>query len=110
MKVKFHLTHSNLINKVTFTKSILLRARIMFISALFFVVLISWKIVHLQFLEIDKWHKCAKVAQLEYRPIAATTGDNYVLDGALLATSFPFYRVALDPVMASDRSIQSSIF
>lgn len=64
----------------------------------------------MQFLEIDKWHKYAKVAQLEYRLIAASRGDNYALDGALLATSFPFYRVALDPVVASDRSIQSSIF
>ncbi|WP_250238126.1 peptidoglycan D,D-transpeptidase FtsI family protein [Cardinium endosymbiont of Oedothorax gibbosus] len=94
---------------MTFTKAILLRARIIFLSAIFFVALIIWKIVHLQFVEVDKWRNCAKVAQLEYKPIVASRGNIYAYDGALLATSLPFYRVALDPVVASDACFKKGI-
>ena len=94
---------------MTFTKAILLRARIIFLSALFFVILITWKIVHLQFVEVDKWRNRAKVTQLEYRPIVASRGNIYAHDGALLATSLNFYRVALDPVVASDACFKEGI-
>lgn len=94
---------------MTFTKAILLRARIIFLSVLCFVVLIIWKIVHLQFVECDKWRHCAKVAQLAYKPIVASRGNIYAHDGALLATSLPFYRVALDPLVASDACFKAGI-
>lgn len=94
---------------MAFTKTILLRARIIFLSALCFVLLITWKIVHLQFVEVDKWRNCAKAAQLAYKPIVASRGNIYTHDGALLATSLPFYRVALDPVVASDACFKAGI-
>ncbi|MGI2262247.1 penicillin-binding transpeptidase domain-containing protein [Candidatus Cardinium hertigii] len=109
MKVKPPLTPLKPIKKVTHTKAILLRARIVFLFVVFFVGVVIWKIVHLQFLEVDKWRHRAKVAQLEYRPILATRGNIYADDGALLATSLPFYRVALDPVLASDLCFKTGI-
>lgn len=106
---KTPLTPLKPIKKVTHTKAILLRARIVFLFVVFFVGVVIWKIVHLQFLEVDKWRHRAKVAQLEYRPILATRGNIYADDGALLATSLPFYRVALDPVLASDLCFKTGI-
>ncbi|WP_419241706.1 penicillin-binding transpeptidase domain-containing protein [Cardinium endosymbiont of Nabis limbatus] len=94
---------------MTFTKEILLRARIIFLSALFFVALITWKIIHLQFVEVDKWRNCAKAAQLTYKPILASRGNIYAHDGALLATSLHFYTVALDPTVASDEAFRTGI-
>ncbi len=92
-----------------FTKAILLRARIVFLFAIFFVLVIISKIVQLQFVEVDKWRHAAKVTQLEYRPIIASRGNIYAYDGALLATSLNFYRVALDPLVASDVSFKKGI-
>ncbi|TSJ81391.1 MAG: penicillin-binding transpeptidase domain-containing protein [Candidatus Cardinium sp.] len=94
---------------MSFTKEILLRARIVFLAAIFFIILIAWKIVHLQFIEVDRWRNCAKIAQLEYRPIVASRGNIYAHDGALLATSLNFYSVALDPVVASDEVFKKGI-
>lgn len=109
MRVKNLLIFFNLIGNVKFTKSILLRARIIFLSVVFFVLVISWKIFHLQFVEVDKWRNLAKATQLEYRPIIASRGNIYAYDGSLLATSLPFYRVALDPMLASDTSFNKEI-
>ncbi|WP_243018626.1 MULTISPECIES: penicillin-binding transpeptidase domain-containing protein [Candidatus Cardinium] len=92
-----------------FTKSILLRARIILLSVIFFLVVITWKIAHLQFIEADKWYNRAKLTQLAYKPIVASRGNIYAYDGALLATSLPFYRVALDPVVASNECFKKGI-
>lgn len=94
---------------MTLTKAILLRARIIFLSVVFFAGVIIWKIVHLQFLEVDKWRDRVKIAQLAYKPIVATRGNIYAHDRALLATSLPFYSVALDPTLASDACFKKGI-
>lgn len=92
-----------------FTKDILLRARIILLSVVVFMAVIIWKIAGLQFLEGDQWRNRAKIAQLEYRPILASRGNIYADNGSLLATSLPFYTVALDPTVSSDQLFKQGI-
>ncbi|WP_339043911.1 penicillin-binding protein [Cardinium endosymbiont of Tipula unca] len=73
------------------------------------MAMIMWKITNLQFVEGDKWKNRAKVAQLAYRPILASRGNIYADNGSLLATSLPFYTVALDPTVSSDESFKHGI-
>lgn len=92
-----------------FTKDILLRARIILLSVVVFMAVIIWKIASLQFLEGDQWRNRAKIAQLAYRPILASRGNIYADNGSLLATSLPFYTVALDPTVSSDELFKQGI-
>lgn len=92
-----------------FTKEILLRARVILLAVMLFMVTIVWKIADLQFLKGDKWRDRAKATQLTYKPIFASRGSIYAYDGALLATSLPFYTVALDPTIVSDKSFKQEI-
>lgn len=92
-----------------FIKDILLRARIILLSIVVFMMVVTWKITSLQFTEGDKWRNCAKVTQLEYRPILASRGNIYDHGGSLLATSLPFYTVALDPTVSSDQLFEEGI-
>ena len=92
-----------------FTKEILLRARIMLLSVMIFMVAIIIKIINVQYFEGSKWRDIAKQSQLEYKPILASRGNIYSDDGALLATSLPFYAVALDPTIVSEEDFQQGI-
>ncbi|GEO23768.1 penicillin-binding protein [Cyclobacterium qasimii] len=47
--------------------------------------------------EGDKWRQLSEDINLKYRPVKATRGNIYGTEGSLLATSLPFYRVAIDP-------------
>lgn len=92
-----------------FTKEILLRARIVLLSVLLFSVAIVWKINVLLWKEGEKWRTYAQINQLIYRPIVASRGNIYGDDGALLATTLPFYTVYLDPTIVSDAIIQKEL-
>lgn len=83
-------------------KSILLRARIAFLAVLVFALAVVYRIVHIQMVEGSRWKKLAKEQVFSYRSVAATRGNIYASDGALLATSLPFYRAVLDPTVAED--------
>ncbi|HLP34636.1 MAG TPA: penicillin-binding protein 2 [Amoebophilaceae bacterium] len=92
-----------------FTKEILLRARIVLLSVLLLAIAIVWKINVLLWKEGEQWRSCAKTNQLIYRPIKASRGNIYGDDGALLATTLPFYTVALDPTIASDAAMHQEL-
>ncbi|GHB33430.1 penicillin-binding protein [Mongoliitalea lutea] len=89
--------------------SIVLRVRIAFILVAIFAIAIFYRIMVLQVSERDVWEAKAENLHYQMRPISATRGNIYAGDGSLLATSLPFYRVALDPMVASDEVFKAGI-
>ncbi|MFN4957474.1 MAG: penicillin-binding protein [Cyclobacteriaceae bacterium] len=71
-----------------------------FLGVLLFAVCVAAKIGHIQVAEGDKWAKMAEEIMFDYRRVKATRGNIYSDNGSLLATSLPFYKVAMDPTLA----------
>ncbi|AGA76606.1 penicillin-binding protein [Echinicola vietnamensis] len=90
-------------------KSILLRVRLAFLAVVLFAGAILYRIAHVQFVDGDKWRQKAEDINLQYRKVSATRGNIYSDDGSLLATSLPFYRVALDPGIADEDEYRAGI-
>jgi cell division protein FtsI (penicillin-binding protein 3) len=67
---------------------------------LLFSAAIVYQIVNIQWINGDKWKKMADEINLSYQEVKATRGNIYSDNGSLLATSLPFYRVAIDPTIA----------
>lgn len=65
-----------------------------------FACAIVYKIVHIQFLEGDKWKSISQERRIFYKPVHATRGNILSDNESILATSLPFYRVAFDPTVA----------
>lgn len=82
--------------------SILLRVRIAYLGVLLFSFAIIYKIVIIQTVDGDKWKAKSEVNSLKYRTVKATRGNIYSDNGSLLATSLPFYKVAIDPSRANN--------
>jgi cell division protein FtsI (penicillin-binding protein 3) len=85
---------------VNIKKSILIRVRLAFLGVLIFAVCVAAKIGHIQVIEGEKWQKMAEDIMFDYRKVKATRGNIYSDNGSLLATSLPFYKVAMDPTFA----------
>ncbi len=81
-------------------QSILIRVRVVFILIALAAAAIPYQIGKLQFKEGDIWREKAETINFQYREVPATRGNIYAGDGSLLATSLPFYRVAIDPTIA----------
>lgn len=90
-------------------RSIVLRVRIAFIVVALFAGAILYRIVHLQFVEKEKWQARSEEINFQYRQVSATRGNIYAADGSLLATSLPFYRVVIDPMVASEEVFSKGI-
>ncbi|GGZ36142.1 penicillin-binding protein [Echinicola pacifica] len=90
-------------------KSILLRVRLAFLAVVLFAGAILYRIAHVQFVDGDKWRQKAEDINLQYRKVSATRGNIYSDDGSLLATSLPFYRVALDPGIVDEDEYRAGI-
>jgi cell division protein FtsI (penicillin-binding protein 3) len=84
---------------VNIKKSILVRVRVAFLCVLVFAVCVAAKIGHIQFVEGEKWTKMDADFMFDYRTVKATRGNIYSDNGSLLATSLPFYRIAIDPTL-----------
>ena len=94
---------------MAFKQSILLRARIAFLVIFLFAAAVVGRLFYIQFFQGTYWQKMAEVARLEYRSIKATRGNIYGDYGSLLATSLPFYRVALDPCVIDEETLQKNL-
>ncbi|MFY0687629.1 MAG: transpeptidase family protein [Cyclobacteriaceae bacterium] len=92
-----------------YKKSILLRIRIAFLFIFLFAVAIVYRISVIQFVENDRWVSLGNSNGLKVMKVNATRGNIYSDNGSLLATSLPFYRVALDPFLASEGLFKSNI-
>ncbi|WP_143959940.1 penicillin-binding protein [Litoribacter populi] len=90
-------------------KSILLRIRFAFLLVAIFAGVIFYRITQIQFVEGEEWRKKSDDVNLQYRTVKATRGNIYSGDGSLLATSLPFYRVAIDPSIAKDDVFRKGI-
>jgi len=94
---------------VNIKKSILVRVRVAFLCVMVFAVCVAAKIGHIQFVEGDKWVKMSEEINFDYKKIKATRGNIYSDNGSLLATSLPFYKVAIDPTLSKDEVFRKGI-
>ncbi|MFO7823512.1 MAG: penicillin-binding protein [Cyclobacterium sp.] len=90
-------------------KSILLRVRLSFLVVSLIAATIFYRIGTIQLVEGEKWRQMSEDINLQYRPVKATRGNIYSADGSLLATSLPFYRVAMDPSIGSGTTLKSGV-
>ncbi|EAZ81366.2 penicillin-binding protein [Algoriphagus machipongonensis] len=90
-------------------RSILLRVRVVFILVALVAAAIPYRVAQLQLDKGDKWREKAETINFQYREVAATRGNIYAGDGSLLATSLPFYRVALDPTIVKEDRFKAKI-
>ncbi len=90
-------------------KSILVRVRVAFLCVMVFAVCVAAKIGHIQFVEGDKWEKMSEEINFDYKKVKATRGNIYSDNGSLLATSLPFYKVAIDPTLAKPEVFKNGI-
>lgn len=94
---------------VNIKKSILIRVRIAFLGVLVFALCVAAKIGHIQVVEGDKWKRMAEDIMFDYRTVKATRGNIYSDNGSLLATSLPFYRVAMDPTLPRNEVFEANV-
>ncbi|WP_075350251.1 penicillin-binding protein [Algoriphagus marinus] len=90
-------------------QSILIRVRVVFILIALTAAAIPYRITKLQLKEGDVWREKAETINFQYREVPATRGNIYAGDGSLLATSLPFYRIAIDPTIAKNDLFNSGI-
>ena len=76
--------------------NILSRVYILFGLFLFFGLMILLRIFALQ-INSDKWAEKANETHIEFKKLVADRGNILAEDGTIMATSIPFYKVALDP-------------
>ncbi|HLG03540.1 MAG TPA: penicillin-binding protein 2, partial [Bacteroidia bacterium] len=82
-------------------KVILRRVYLVYIICSLFGIAILSRVFYLQFVEGDKWKKEAENFTIRELDIEAVRGNIFAIDGSLLATSLPYYDVAIDPVANS---------
>jgi cell division protein FtsI (penicillin-binding protein 3) len=90
-------------------QTILLRTRLAFLGLFTFGLATIGKLIHIQFFQGKKWEQLAQKATLAFRPIQPSRGNIYAQDGSLLATSLPFYEVAMDPCIADNTLFRDHI-
>lgn len=90
-------------------KSILIRVRLAFLAVVVFAVCVAAKVGHIQFVEGDKWIRMGNEISFDYKKVKATRGNIYSDNGSLLATSLPFYKVAMDPTLAKEEIFREGI-
>ena len=83
--------------------SILLRTRLVFVVAAAVAVMISVQVLRVQYV-----HQEDGTTESLQRFIAleANRGNIYAADGSLLATSLPYYKLAIDPTLPSNYLIE----
>lgn len=90
-------------------KSILVRVRVAFLCVVVFAICVGAKIGHIQFVEGEKWAKMSEEINFDYKKVKATRGNIYSDNGSLLATSLPFYKVAMDPTLVKSEVFKKGI-
>lgn len=90
-------------------KSILIRVRLAFLGVLVFAICVAAKIGHIQIAQGEKWKKMSEEINFDYKKVKATRGNIYSDNGSLLATSLPFYKVAMDPTLAKDEVFKEGV-
>ncbi len=90
--------------------SILLRVRIAFLMIMILAVMIIIKIVNIQYFAKADWKQVALKTDVRLKKIPATRGNIYTDDGSLLATSLPFYYLAIDPSLSRRSKEREAVY
>ena len=90
-------------------RSILIRVRVASLCVLLFAICVAARIGHVQFVQGDKWRKMGEEVTFSWRKVKPTRGNIYSDNGSLLATSLPFYRVAMDPTLAKSSVLEKGL-
>jgi len=90
-------------------RSILIRVRVASLCVLLFAICVAARIGHVQFVQGDKWRKMGEEVTFSWRKVKPTRGNIYSDNGSLLATSLPFYRVAMDPTLMKQSVLEKGI-
>ncbi|HCZ36536.1 MAG TPA: cell division protein, partial [Cytophagales bacterium] len=90
-------------------KSILIRVRAAFLGIMIFAICVAAKIGHIQVVDGAKWEKLSEEIHFDYKKVKATRGNIYSDNGSLLATSLPFYKVAIDPTLAKPEVFRAGV-
>ena len=90
-------------------RDIVLRVRIAFILTFLVAGLVVFRIGKIQYIEGDKWRSMGETLGIQAMNVKATRGNIYADDGSLLATSLPFYRLAIDPYLPTDGLYKNNI-
>jgi cell division protein FtsI (penicillin-binding protein 3) len=94
---------------VNIKRSIVIRVRVIFILVALAACAIPYKVAVVQLVEGEKWKAKAEQVNFQYREVPATRGNIYASDGSLLATSLPFYQVAIDPTVVDEEDYKSGL-
>ena len=70
---------------------------------------IIFRIATIQYVEGEQWVSLGETLGMQVMNVKATRGNIYADDGSLLATSLPFYQLAIDPLLPSDGLYKSGI-
>jgi cell division protein FtsI (penicillin-binding protein 3) len=90
-------------------KSILTRIRVAFIAVVIVSALVIAKMLEVQVVNGEKWRSVARENGLKYRKVRATRGNVLSDNGSFLATSLPFYRLAIDPTVAEEAEFDQKL-
>lgn len=90
-------------------KSILIRVRLAFLAVVVFAICVAAKVGHIQFVEGEQWIRMGNEISFDYKKVKATRGNIYSDNGSLLATSLPFYKVAMDPTLVKEDIFKEGI-
>lgn len=78
-------------------KDISRRVHIVYVLCFVFALAVIGRVCYIQFAEGDKWKAMAESFTVRELDIEAVRGNIFAIDGSLLATSLPYYEIAIDP-------------
>jgi len=90
-------------------KRILIRVRMAFLFMVLIAGFILLRIGKLQFREGEKWERVAQENGLRFMQVEAIRGNILAENGELMATSLPFYQLAIDPSIPTDSLLAQNI-
>lgn len=78
-------------------KDILRRVYIVYVLCFVFALAVIGRVCYIQFAQGEYWKEQASSFTVRELDIEAVRGNIFAVDGSLLATSLPYYEIAIDP-------------
>jgi cell division protein FtsI (penicillin-binding protein 3) len=89
-------------------KDISKRVYIVYVLCFVFALAVIGRVCYIQFAQGDYWREQAENFTVRELDIEAVRGNIFAADGSLLATSLPYYEVAIDP--SSNDMLEDAVF
>ncbi len=90
-------------------KGIVLRVRVAFLLTFLVAGAVIFRIATIQYVEGAQWRSLGETLGMQVMNVKATRGNIYADDGSLLATSLPFYQLAMDPALPANGLYKNGI-